>query len=275
MLSNIWKHPKTTITGVLLGVAQFAPVLLKYGITMGTFHGAPALALISGVATTALGMFAQDPGATAPGATPSSSVSKVGALMLCALLLPLPCVEGCSGTSVAQDIVNWTPALQSAVATVDSSASLIAPADAAIFTAGTAGFDAASNLLVAQAKAYLANPNATTLQQLQAQVVTLQQQVNAALLQAAGIKDSASQTHAITSIQAVATIVTAILALVTQVSSKAQVAAMARRVVIPTAAVPEDLNLSARILADHYREPVSAAYVQAYNAGIELSMQGF
>jgi hypothetical protein len=43
---------------------------------------------------------------------------------LIALLLPLP-LMGCSGTSVAQNIVNWTPALQSAVATVDSTATLL------------------------------------------------------------------------------------------------------------------------------------------------------
>lgn len=71
---------------------------------------------------------------------------------------------------MAQDIVNWTPALQSAVATVDSTASVLAPADAPAFTGATVGFDAASNLLVTQAKAYLANPTSTTLGQLQTQV---------------------------------------------------------------------------------------------------------
>jgi len=35
-----------------------------------------------------------------------------------------------SGVTVAQDIVNWTPALQTAVTTVDSTAALLAPADA-------------------------------------------------------------------------------------------------------------------------------------------------
>ena len=122
---------------------------------------------------------------------------------------------------MAQDIVNWTPALQSAVATVDSTAALLAPADAPVFAAATVGFDAASNLLVAQAKAYLANPTAGVLAQLQTQVVTFQQQVNAALLQAAKIVNPASQQHALAAIQAVATVVSAILALVQSVSSKA------------------------------------------------------
>ena len=122
--------------------------------------------------------------------------------MLIALLIPLPWMQGCTAASVAQDIVNWTPALQSAVATVDSTAALLAPADAPIFAAATSGFDAASNLLVAQAKAYLANPSAGVLAQLQTQIVTLQQQVNAALLQAAKIVDANSQQHALAAIQA-------------------------------------------------------------------------
>lgn len=60
--------------------------------------------------------------------------------------------------------------MQSAVATVDSTASVLAPADAPAFTGATVGFDAASNLLVTQAKAYLANPTSTTLGQLQTKV---------------------------------------------------------------------------------------------------------
>ena len=61
---------------------------------------------------------------------------------------------------MAQDIVNWTPALQSAVATVDSTSALLAPADAPVFAAATAGFDAAKTAGGSQAKAYLANPSA-------------------------------------------------------------------------------------------------------------------
>lgn len=181
--------------------------------------------------------------------------------MLIALLLPLPWLEGCTGTSVAQDIVNWTPSLESAVATVDSTAALLAPADAPLFAAATAGFDTASSLLVTQAKAYLANPTAGVLAQLQTQIVALQQQVNSAVLAAARIGDAASQTHALASIQAVATIVSAILALVQSVSSKAQVAQMAARSTIKLAAVRPYLDTarSAQTIAAHYGEPVAAA----------------
>ena len=123
--------------------------------------------------------------------------------MFIALLIPLPWMQGCTAAGVAQNIVTWTPALQSAVATVDSTAALLAPADAPIFAAATIGFDVASSLLVAQAKAYLANPSGSTLAKLQNQIVTFQQQVNTALLQAAKIVDQKSQQHALAAIQGV------------------------------------------------------------------------
>ncbi len=109
--------------------------------------------------------------------------------------------------------------------------------DAPLFIAATAGFDAASNLMVAQAKAYLANPSAGALTQLQNQIVTLQQQVNAALLDAARIINPASQKHALATIEAVGTVVSAILALVQSVSSKSAVEQMAARSTIKLAAV--------------------------------------
>jgi len=173
--------------------------------------------------------------------------------------------------------VHWTPALQSAVATVDSTAALLMPQDAPIFTAATVGFDAGSNLLVAQAKAYLANPNATTLAQLQAQVVALQQNVNAALLSAAKIIDPASQQHALNAISAVGTIVNAMLALVESISSKAQVAQMAAQSTIKLAQVRPYLDDSqaARIVAGHYGEPLELARIQVTQAERNAAQAGF
>jgi hypothetical protein len=188
--------------------------------------------------------------------------------MLIALLIPLPWMQGCSATGVAQDIVNWTPALQSAVATVDSTAALLAPADAPIFTAATVGFDAVSNLLVAQAKAYLADPSASALQLLQTQVVTLQQQVSSALLQAARIVDPNSQAHALTVIQAVATIVNTILSLVASISSKAAVTKMSAQTGIKLAMLRPYLNdtRAAELVAAHYNEPLTMARMQVARA---------
>jgi hypothetical protein len=291
-ISNIWKHPRTSVAGVLISVATVAGVLAKQGVTLGTLGGGSVVTLASALATALLGLLARDPGT--PAAQPAASctgdcsnssgnggtsgtTAKLSAWMLIALLLPLPWMQGCNASSVAQDIVNWTPSLQSAIEAVDSTAALLAPADAPVFTAATSGFDAASNLLVGQAQAYLANPSADTLGKLQTQIVLLQQQVNSALLSAAHIVDSASQQHALAAIQAVATIVTAILALVQSVSSKAQVAQMAAQSTIKLAVVGPYLDGrgSARMVAAHYDEPVSVARMQVEQAEQEEVEAGF
>jgi hypothetical protein len=195
------------------------------------------------------------PSAADQQATGLGSVQKLGVIMLCAILLTgtLP-VMGCSGVTVAQDIVNWTPALQSAVGVVDATAAVLDPAAAPIFTAATIGFDAASNLLVVQAKAYLANPNASILAQLQAQIVAFRQQVNGALLSTARIVNPASQQKAMADINAVATVVNTMLALIAGVSSKAAVARMAADSTIKLAQVEPLMNreLQASIVAEHY-----------------------
>ncbi|MGO8757512.1 MAG: hypothetical protein ACLQG3_05245 [Terracidiphilus sp.] len=263
--SNIWKNPKTSAAGLLIAVSSVAGVLSQQGVTLGKVGTGTVVSLASALATALLGLLAKDPDAASqPASQSASQQAKLSVWMLIALLVPLPWMQGCSATTVAQNIVNWTPSLQSAVATVDSTAALLAPADAPIFAAATVGFDAASNLLVAQAKAYLANPSAGILAQLQSQVVTFQQQVNTALLQAAKIVNPASQQHSLAVIQGVATIVNAILALVASISSKAQVAAMASHVTVTLAQVQPVLDDSraAAIVAEHYGEPVELARAQ-------------
>ena len=260
-ISNIWNHPKTSAAGLMIAVVTIAGVLSQQGISLGKAGSGSVVSLVTALATALLGLLAKDPDASQ---TSNGQTAKLGAWMLIALLIPLPWMQGCTAAGAAQDIVNWTPALQSAVASVDSTAALLAPADAPAFASATAGFDAASNLLVSQAKAYLGNPSATTLAQLQSQVVTLEQQINAALLQAAGIKDSASQQHAMAAVQAVGTIVTAMLSLVQTVSSKAAVAQMAAHSTIKLATVQPyvDTALAAETIAAHYNEPLAQAQIQ-------------
>lgn len=271
-LKNIFDHPKTSVAGLLIAVASVAGVLSQQGVSLGKVGTGTVVSLASALATALLGLMAKDPGTPAsPSAATNGSASRqarLGAWMFIALLIPLPWMQGCTAAGVAQNIVNWTPALQSAVATVDSTAALLAPADAPIFAAATIGFDAASNLLVAQARAYLANPSASALAQLQNQIVTFQQQVDTALLHAAKIVDQKSQQHALAAIQGVGTIVVAILSLVQSISSKAQVAQMAAASSVKLAAVEPYLNesRSAEIVATHYGEPISLARTQVAQA---------
>ncbi|HZL52473.1 MAG TPA: hypothetical protein VFC37_16160 [Terracidiphilus sp.] len=274
VFSNIWNHPKTSAVGLLIAVVSIAGVLSQQGITLGNAGSGSVITLVSALASALLGLLAKDPSEAPPS---SGSTAKLGAWALIALLLPLPYLGGCSQAIVARNIVNWTPALQSAVATVNSAGALLAPTDAQVFADATAGFNAASNLLSVQAKAYLANPSASTLAQMQNQVVTFQQQVNAALLQAARIVNPASQQHGLETIQAVGTIVTAILALVQSVSNKAAVAQMAARSTIKMAAVRPYLNetQAAEIVARHYGEPVAMARMQVAHAELYEVQAGF
>jgi len=275
-ISNIWNHPKTSAAGVLIGVVTIASVLAQQGITLGAAGSGSVVTLVSGLATALLGLLARDPDPSTSNTNSTNSTVKLGVWALIALLLPLP-IMGCSGTSVAQNIVNWTPALQSAVATVNSTAALLDPADAPIFTAATVGFDAASNILVAQARAYLANPTAPVLQQLQAAVVAFQQQVNASLLQAAKITNPASQAQVLNAINAVATVVIAMMALVQSVSSKVQLAQMAAQSTIKLVAVEPylDEGNAAAMVAKHYGEPVEVARLQVAQVQMNMAQVGF
>jgi len=277
LASNIWKNPKTSVAGLLISVASIAGVLSQQGVSLGKVGTGTAVSLAGALATALLGLLAKDPEAASQqvsepasqrAGSGSSQQAKLGAWMLIALLVPMPWMQGCTATDVAQDIVNWTPSLESAVATVDSTAAVLAPEDAPIFTAATAGFDAASNLLVGQAKAYLANPTAGALAQLQSQVVTFQQQVNAAVLAAAKIVNPASQQHALAAIEGVGTIISAILALVQSISSKVAVAQMASESQVKLAMVRPYLDDSraAAIVAAHYGEPVAMARLQVAQA---------
>jgi hypothetical protein len=276
-ISNIWNHPKTSAAGLLIAVVTIASALSRQGITLGAAGNGTVVTLVSALATALLGLLARDPASPASSANSAGPTARLGCWALIALLLPLPFIGGCSATTVAQDIVNWTPALESAVATVDSTAALLLPADAPVFAAATVGFDAASNLLVAQARAYLANPNATVLAQLQAAVVAFQQQVNASLLSAAKIMNPASQTHGLNAINAVAIVVSAILALVQSVSSKVAVARMASQSTIKLAMVRPymDESNAAVMVAGHYGEPVELARVQVRQVELSAAQAGF
>ncbi len=272
-IANIWQHPRTTMAGILLGVATIAGALNGQGVTLGQAGTGTVVALISGIATALLGMISRDPSSGAV----AGSGAKLGAWALIALLLPLPWMGGCKAATVAQEIVNWTPTLQSAVAAVDAAGAVIDPAAAPIFTTATVGFDAASNLLVSQAKAYLANPSAPLLQQLQQQVVAFQQIVNQALLSAARIVDPKSQQYALGLIQVVGTAVNAILALVQQISGKVQLAALATAATVKLAQIEPLRNreLEAAIVAAHYDEPVSEARAQVEVAEERAVRAGF
>jgi hypothetical protein len=274
IFDNIWNHPRTSAMGLLLGVVTVAGSLSQQGVTLGHAGTGTLVSLASGLATALLGLLARDPGQSN---TSMGSTAKLGAWMLIALLIPLPWTAGCTKADVAQQIVNWTPALDAAVTVVNTSLSTLDSGDKAVLATATKDFDVAAKTLEAQAKAYLANKSASTLAQLQASVVALEQQVNTSLLAAAKIKNAASQQKVLTEINTVGTAVLAILALVQSVSSSEQVASMATSAPVKLAQVSGWMNpsQSAALVAQHYDLPQAMARQQVAQAEDAALQVGF
>lgn len=199
---------------------------------------------------------------------------KLGALALCSLLALSTLTTGCTSKSVAQDIVNWTPTVVSTAQVVATTVAALDPASAAVIAGAVAGFDLAANTLSTQAQAYLANPNQTTLQAIQTQITTFQQQVNTALLQAAKIINPASQQKVLTDIQALAVGVNAILALVASIQGNT-VQASAQAVKIAQVENLMDHKLTVAMVAAHYGESEQVAAVRVEAAESRLALAGF
>jgi hypothetical protein len=181
-----------------------------------------------------------------------------GKNMAVAIILPLlfstlvcgPLV-GCTQAQrvgVAQEIVNWTPAFTSAIDTAGNAAELLLvvdPGASLIVKTVVTGVDLLAPQFVIAAKAYLANPNQTTLQVLQALIVQIQNGVNAQLLAAAKITNPTTQQQVLTAINGIGTIVNTLLGLIQSVSSTAQVESMQTHVTVTLAMVQRQLDLNA------------------------------
>jgi hypothetical protein len=238
-LSNIWQHPKTSITGVLIAVGIVVGVLSQQGITLGHAGTGTVVALIGAMATGFLGLLAKDPGSSSGSGSTGGAGTAAMIALLCVTMVFAP-VIGCTQqqkVNVAQEIVNWTPALTSAIDTAGGLVEVLDPPSALVIAPSLAIINALAPQITTAAKNYLANPSQTTIQVLQALIVQLQNNVNTALLNAVKITNPNSQQKATTAINGIATIVNSLLALVEGVSSKAQVAAMSRNVTVHLAEV--------------------------------------
>jgi hypothetical protein len=198
------------------------------------------VALIGAIATALLGLLAKDPGSDAGTGSSGTSTTKLSALMMITVLLmgsmASVSTTGCTQAqkiSVAQEIVNWTPAFISTADTVNAAIMALDPVTITILGPITVGINAFGPEFQKAAQAYLNNPSQTTLQVLQALIVQIQQDTNSALLAAAKIVDPTSQATATRNINLIATIVNTLLALIQGISSKTQIAAMAQQVHIP------------------------------------------
>lgn len=160
------------------------------------------------------------------------------AFMLGSLLMVT--TTGCTQAqkvNVAQEIVIWTPVVVSAADTVAATVELLDPASAVALTPLSTAIDALAPQFTTAAQNYLANPGESTLAVVQSLIAQIQQNTNAALLAALKITDPATQAKVLRDINALATGVSAILALVQSISTKGQVSAMAAGVTVTYAQV--------------------------------------
>lgn len=200
--------------------------------------------------------------------------SKLGAwALISVLMLGIVPTVGCSGQSVAQQIVGWTPFIDSAVSTLGSLAAQLAPQDAILIQAGVTAITTGQNLLDKKAQAYLANPTAGVLAQLQAQAVTFQQDVNAAVLAALKITNADSQKRIIAQIQVVLTGATAVLALLQTI--KGSTLTIPATTVTTAEVLPYlDEQRSVDIVAQHDGVPEFVASFRVHQAEQSLAAAG-
>ena len=181
----------------------------------------------------------------------------------------------CSGVTVAQDIVNWTPAVVATATTVGQVVASLDPSEAAVITGAVAGFTAAATLFSTQAQTYLANPTATALGHLQAQVLGFQQNVNTSLLQALKIVNTASQQRVTLAIQGLATALTAVLALISTIKGNTlSVSAIAAPVKVSQIEPLMNRQEQIRMIAAHYNISEMAADWQIGRSQRQLQAVG-
>jgi hypothetical protein len=213
----------------------------------------------------------------------TNSTLKLSALMLSSIML-MGTMVGCTqqqvATKVAQDIVNWTPMLESGNVALQSLQPVLAIADplaADVVARISAGVAILLPLQAAAAQAYLANPTGTTLGGLQAAITNLQQNINAAVLTAVKVTNPASQAKILADLQLLAVGVNAVFALVQSISTKSAVTEMNAQSPIKLKQVMPylDREQAALIVAKHYSEPLSVAKVQVRFVGYQETQAGF
>jgi hypothetical protein len=138
-ISNIWKHPKTSVAGLLIAVATVAGVLSQQGITLGTAGAGTVVTLVSALATALLGLLAKDPGANSSGAQ-----AKLGALLLAGLagMASWP-ISGCSAASVNKVVSEIDAYLPTAVSLLNEAITIYSAVGTSNANTSTANVTAA------------------------------------------------------------------------------------------------------------------------------------
>ncbi len=148
----------------------------------------------------------------------------------CVAIVAMTCVTltGCTPAQkqttlqVVTEINTHIPEVVAAADTVSSVVASLLPADAPLVGVTDVAFDTAAKTLQALTASYMANPNASVLQQIQAAITTLEGQLNTATLKVAGIKNSATQQAVLAALKGLLTVVTVVFALISPTLTTAQ-----------------------------------------------------
>ena len=62
LFSNAFRHPRTSVAGVLIAIVSITGVLSQQGITLGKAGTGTVVSLVTAMASALLGLLARDPG---------------------------------------------------------------------------------------------------------------------------------------------------------------------------------------------------------------------
>jgi hypothetical protein len=168
-----------------------------------------------------------------------------------ALLMLVLCVPMFTGCTPAQQqttlqivtaINGKIPEIVAGADTVAATIEMLAPSDAALIATCDVGFDTLAKSLQAMTAAYIANPSATTLQQIQSALNALIGSITTATLNVDGIKDPESLRLAKAALSQFSTAVTFAFALIAPTESHAALLELQRTHAIQVAVLRRNLD---------------------------------
>jgi hypothetical protein len=173
-------------------------------------------------------------------------------------------------------INSHVPEVVAAAATVSATLAALTPADAMVIGVAIGAFDVLASSIQALTAAYIANPNATTLQQIQTAINTLEAQASTASLNALGIKDTVT----IAALKALLTAATIVFGLIAQTESVAMLDALRSTGIVHLALLRRKGLLDEPVLAasvsKDYKTPWWLSNRAAVDYGIDQATeQGF
>jgi hypothetical protein len=165
--------------------------------------------------------------------------SSVAVLCLVGVLITTGCTPAQKKTvyQIVQKINAYEPAVVAALESAAATIEALDPAIAPLLMIGVPAFNVLAKTFEAATTAYLASPNATTLQALQAVINTLQTGANTAAANALHIENPVHQALAIAGLKQLLSLVSIVFGLISATETTAQLQELASRQQIQLAAL--------------------------------------